>query len=441
LLGAAAWAFAFALVLASSHSLVAAFGALFVVLFGAALATPLALRALAAVFQPILGALLGLTGRMAARAMVTSLGRSSVAVSALMIAVATTVGLGIMVESFRAAVALWLDQTLQSDLFVQVPSAVSRKREGTIAPDVVRRVGACDGVAAVNTIRNRRVRTDRGQVDLHAPSYADVRARRYHLRAGNAADVYRALDGDAVAISEPYAFRQELGVGGALDILTDHGWRRFAIAGVYADYASDEGGLSMARATYDRHYDDRGVSALGLMARPGVDLAVLRERVRACAGQEQAVVVSVEPEIKAASLAIFDRTFAITGVLRLLAVLVAFFGILSAVSALALERSRELAVLRAIGMTPRQVRRLLSAHTAVLGFSAGILSIPLGFALAFFLVHVINRRSFGWSIELSVSPDVVLQALALSIFAALLAGLYPAWKVSRAIPAAALRDE
>lgn len=441
LFGAAACVVAAFLVLASRHSLVAAFAALFAVLSGAALAAPLAIRALAAVFRPLFGALLGMAGRMAARGMVASLGQSSVAVSALMIAVATTVGLGIMVDSFRAAVSLWLDQTLRSDLFVQVPSPVSRKSEGTLAPEVVRRVAACDGVAAVNTIRNRRVRTDRGEVDLHAPSYGDLRARGHHFRAGAAADVYRALEGDAVAISEPYAFRHDLGMGGAVNILTDGGWRRFTVAGVYADYASDEGGLSMARATYDRYYDDRGVSALGLMARPGVDLSVLRDRVRACAGPEQAVVVSIEPEIKEASLAIFDRTFAVTRALRLLAVLVAFFGILSAVSALALERSRELAVLRAIGMTPRNVRRLLSAHTLLLGLSAGLLSIPLGVVLAFFLVHVINRRSFGWSLELSPSPGVLVQALALSILAALLAGVYPAWKVSRAIPAAALREE
>jgi putative ABC transport system permease protein len=120
---------------------------------------------------------------------------------------------------------------------------------------------------------------------------------------------------------------------------------------------------------------------------------------------------------------------------------VAIVGILSALSALALERARELAVLRAIGMTPRQVRRFVTAHTTLLGLSAGILSVPLGFALASFLVHVINRRSFGWSLDLRASPWVIVEALAVAIGSAMLSGLYPAWTMSRAPAAAALRDE
>jgi putative ABC transport system permease protein len=122
-------------------------------------------------------------------------------------------------------------------------------------------------------------------------------------------------------------------------------------------------------------------------------------------------------------------------------VVVAFVGILSALSALALERARELAVLRAIGMTSRHVRIFVTLQTALLGLSAGLLSLPLGFALAYLLVHVINRRSFGWSLELAWSPGIALQALGLSLVAALLAGLYPGWKMSRSNPAAALRDE
>jgi putative ABC transport system permease protein len=307
---------------------------------------------------------------------------------------------------------------------------------------VARRIAACDGVAAVNTIRNRRVRTSEGEVDLHAVSYGDPERQSYRFRRGLSADVYRALaTKDAIAVSEPYAFRRGLSPGSALDIFTDRGLARFEVAGVYADYASDEGGILMGRSLYDRHFDDRGISAMGLVALRGADLDALRERVRTCAGGEQALMVRKQGEILDASLAIFDRTFAITTVLRLLSVLVAFFGILSALSALALERSRELAVLRAVGMTPKEIRRMVTVQTALLGISAGVLSIPLGFLLAFLLVHVINRRSFGWSLELVGSPNVTLEALALSLFAALLAGVYPAWKMSRASPAAALRDE
>jgi putative ABC transport system permease protein len=145
--------------------------------------------------------------------------------------------------------------------------------------------------------------------------------------------------------------------------------------------------------------------------------------------------------LKRASLAVFDRTFRITGVLRLLAGLVAFVGVLAALMALALERSRELAVLRANGMTPGQVGQLVTAQTGLMGLAAGLLSLPVGLALAAIMIFIVNRRSFGWSMGMQVPPETLLQALALALAAALLAGVYPAWRMARTSPAAALREE
>jgi putative ABC transport system permease protein len=120
---------------------------------------------------------------------------------------------------------------------------------------------------------------------------------------------------------------------------------------------------------------------------------------------------------------------------------VAFIGILSALSALALERSRELAVLRAIGLTPRKLIGLVTLQTSLMGLFAGIFSLPLGVALAYVLVFVINRRSFGWTLELALAPDVAVKAVVLSLLAAVLAGIYPALKMSRARPAILLRED
>src|SRR5205814_196580 len=99
-------------------------------------------------------------------------------------------------------------------------------------------------------------------------------------------------------ITEPYAYRHGLAVGSEIDVLADRGWRTFHVAGIYVDYASDEGGIMMSRATYDRHFDDRSISAMGLMAAPGVDLALLRAEVRACAGSDQALVVRPARELR-----------------------------------------------------------------------------------------------------------------------------------------------
>jgi putative ABC transport system permease protein len=137
---------------------------------------------------------------------------------------------------------------------------------------------------------------------------------------------------------------------------------------------------------------------------------------------------------------IFDRTFTITTVLRLLAIVVAFIGVLSALMALQLEREREFGVLRATGMTPGQVGRYVTMQTGVMGFVAGLLSIPLGLALAYVLIFVINKRSFGWTLQLEVAPAILGQALLLGLAAALLAGAYPAWKMAQSNPSNALRE-
>ena len=197
----------------------------------------------------------------------------------------------------------------------------------------------------------------------------------------------------------------------------------------------------MARALYERHFDDRGVSGVALYGAPGASAATLVERVQTRVGGAQVLDVRANRTLRETSLAIFDRTFTITQVLRLLTVGIAFVGVLSALMALQLERAREFAVMRATGLTPRQVWGLVSLQTGLLGLLAGLYAVPLGVALAVILVRVINQRSFGWTLELALSPSLLLQAVALAFTAALLAGLYPAWRMARTSPALALREE
>src|SRR5690606_9896183 len=113
----------------------------------------------------------------------------------------------------------------------------------------------------------------------------------------------------------------------------------------------------------------------------------------------------------------------------------------NALMALQLERAREFAVLRAEGLTPGQVWQYVTLQTGVMGLAAGFLSVPLGIVLALVLIYVINRRSFGWTLQFEVGPEVLLQALVLALLAAVLAGIYPSWRMARANPAHALREE
>jgi putative ABC transport system permease protein len=145
--------------------------------------------------------------------------------------------------------------------------------------------------------------------------------------------------------------------------------------------------------------------------------------------------------LRAEALNVFDRAFAITGALQLLAAVVAFIGVLSALLSLQLERGRELGLLRAVGLTARQLRGVVLLETGLMGAAAGVLALPTGLALALILIYVINRRAFGWTLQFQAKPEVFLQALVLAVGAALLAGIYPALRMSRMQAAEALRGE
>jgi putative ABC transport system permease protein len=424
---------------AAGRGLAQSYAGLFAIFLGAALASPVATVALMRVAERPLGALLGPVGRLAARGVTAGLSRTGVAVAALMVAIATTVGVALMIVSFRQTVERWLATSLQADVYVSAPSLVGNRPDATLPPDVVARVRDLPGVAAVGSSRFVRVEAPGAPVNLVALDFPPA-GRRAFTFVGRPADPWRAFDAGGVFVSEPFAWRRSVGPGDRLRLTTDRGARDVPIAAVIRDYGTSEGVVLMSRATYDRFWDDREVSSLGLHAAPGVDEAALVGAVRGAAGTAD-LVVRGNRRLRDESLAIFDRTFAVTAVLRVLVTVVAFIGVLAALMAQALERTRELAVLRATGLTPREVWSLTLTQSGLVGLAAGLLALPVGVALAALLVFVINRRSFGWTMDLAVAPEPLAQALGLAVAAALVAALYPAVRASRSWLPAALREE
>jgi putative ABC transport system permease protein len=425
-----------------TRALLPAYGGLFAVLLGTALLVPWTTERLALGAARPLGAAFGLLGRMAARGVRASLSRTAVALAALMVAVATTVGVGLMVASFRGTVVTWLEGALQADVYVSPPSLIARRGDSTFVPGLTEHLRATPGVAASSTVHVVKVSVDGVPTDLIAVEFAQGPERPYRFKEGDPGSVWRELEApDTLLVSEPFGFHRGIGRGDTVRLATSHGPRDFRVVGVYFDYGSDVGTILMPRATYEEHFDDRRVSGLALYAAPGQDVDALVARVLERAGETQTLNVRANRVLREGSLEVFDRTFTITQVLRLLAIGVAFIGVLSALMALQLERAREFAVLRATGLTPGQLWGLVSLQTGFLGLLAGLFAVPLGVVLASILVYVINQRSFGWTLQLTVTADVLAQAVALAMVAAALAGLYPAWRMARANPAMALREE
>jgi putative ABC transport system permease protein len=416
------------------------FVGLFLVVVGYALVTPGAAVLLLRGLQPAAAAGFGALGRLATRGIVAALSRTSVAVAALTVAVAAAIGVGVMVASFREAVTQWLEGTLHADIYVSAPSLVGNRPDAALDPALAALLAATPGVGRVSTSRGVLVPGPNGPVQVVALDLDPARGPRWRLREGRADGVW-APEADAVLVSEPYANRHGTRAGDAVRLRTDRGERDFAVAAVFYDYGSSAGVVLMSRRTYERYWDDRKVSSLAIDVAPGASAEAVMQALRERAAGGPDVIVRSNRALREASLEIFDRTFAITGVVRTLTIAVAFIGMLAALMALQLERGREIGVLRALGLTPRQVWGLVTAQTGLMGALAGLLAVPCGLALAGVLIFVINRRSFGWTMPLDPSPVILFQAVALSIAAALLAGLYPAWRMATALPAEALRDE
>ncbi|NET74527.1 MAG: ABC transporter permease, partial [Sphaerospermopsis sp. SIO1G2] len=222
---------------------------------------------------------------------------------------------------------------------------------------------------------------------------------------------------------------------------TADGEKSYPVIAVYYDYASDQGTVWIDDDIYIADWGDEKISTVALFVEDTSQTeAIVRDMQQAFAGRQDLIIQSNQT-LRGNAIEVFDQTFAITNALRLLSIIVAFIGVLSALMSLQLERARELGVLRATGMTSRQLWQLTLVETGLMGLIAGIVAIPTGLALAWVLIYVINIRSFGWSLQMQLDPNYFLQAIAVALIAALLAGIYPSFRLGQMAIASALRQE
>ena len=226
--------------------------------------------------------------------------------------------------------------------------------------------------------------------------------------------------------------------------MTPSGEREFPIEGVFYDYATDGGKIVMDRGLYRQLWQDDTTTVLAVYVAKGVDREAVRRqikvRIREVAPDSQPGIIS-NGELKEEILAIFDRTFAVTYALEFIAVAIAALGIINALLTSVLERQRELATLRSIGASALQIQALMLWESVYLGLFGGILGVAAGVLLSVLLIEVINKQSFGWTIQFTLSVGILVKAVALASGAALLGGYLPARWASKQRVADGLRYE
>ncbi|MEH6824809.1 MAG: ABC transporter permease [Motiliproteus sp.] len=378
--------------------------------------------------------------RMALRDCGRSLSRTGVAVMALMIAVAATIGMTVMIDSFRASLEGWLQQRLSADIYIRRHQPLPGSARA-LPPELIAYARNHPAVETLATVKRSATTLNGRRVEIVSSNLPEAMQRGYRFTAERPAIIWKRLQGrDQILISEPLANHWRLQTGDSVELQTGSGLQPFKIAGIYQDYGSDNGRILIPEARFETYWGDSRATGMAVyLHRPAdVDrvIAEIQQHVGLAhpeqqSGQQQPLDVRPGARLLQRSLAVFERTFLITDVLRLLALGVAFIGILGALMALQLERQNELHILRSLGLTAFERAKLLLYQSALLGLLAGLIAIPTGHLLAWLLIEVIHLRAFGWSMSYQPSISAALSGLLLSVSAALLASLWPAWRFGR----------
>ncbi len=367
-----------------------------------------------------------------------SLHRNALTIAALAAAIALTISVTVMIDSFRGSVQRWIDNTLTADLYIAPAVNETAGLQALMPSDAEAWATGHADVLEVGTFRELPIRF---RDELTSLAVINGKARgKIEFLAGEAAEE-GFQSGEWVAVSESFSNRFAVKPKEKISLPTPAGVKEFAVCGIYRDFARDRGTILMPRALFDRYWQEKQAHSLALKLRdPHLSSAVV-EAFRQQFGRQGQFAVYDNAALRQRVFDIFDETFAVTSMLRAIAIIVAVAGVLFSLSALVIERERDIGVLRAMGASRAQVLGIFLTEAALIGFTSALSGLASGGALAMVLTWIVNKAFFGWTIELHY-PAVQLLTTPLWIVAvAFLAALFPAWRATRIAPAIAVRFE
>ena len=412
-------------------------------IIAAAYAIPALVSFLSFLTAQSLQRLLGVEGLLASRSLAASLNRTSVLVAALSTAIAMMVSVGIMVGSFRQTVVTWMNDQLPADLYIRPAGSPAADRHPTISPDLAERIAALPGVASIDRLRAYEITYDGMPVTLASMELTTSRSyRNSDFFSGRPAETVLAeLRGsNNIIVSEPFTNKHHAKLGDTITLSLGYSRANFRITDVYPDYSAERGYILMDRETALRYLPDPIPSNLAVFLNPSANADAVRKAIQQLAADRHILVFS-NRDLRAEAIRIFDRTFAITYALEAVAVFVAVMGIAGALLALVIDRRRELGLLRFLGASAQQIRKLILVEAGLLGLLANLVGFLLGYLLSLILVFVINKQSFGWTIRFHWPVAILFCALTLVFLATVLAGLYPARVAVRLNPLEVVHEE
>ena len=418
------------------------YGAALLAIGAGALAAPALVLGVVRLLRPLLRRAFGAEGLLAGRSLTASLGRTSVVVAALATAIAMMASVGIMVGSFRETVMVWLDTQLRADIYIRAAGPAGAGQYPPLPPQTSSLIAAVKGVAAVDTFHGFEFRYQ-GQRAILGAGNMEIVKQYGGLRflSGDSNTILSSLPNhDRAIVSEPFASKHDVRVGQQLALNLGERQIHVTVAGIYYEYSSERGYVVLDRSTLLKYLPGQPATNIAVYVEPSADSdAVQRLIQNATAGLP--ILVAPNQLLRREGVRIFDRTFAITYALEGVAIIVAMLGAANALLALVLDRRRELGLLRYLGAASLQIRRMILVEAGLLGILSNILGLVLGLALSFLLIFVINKQSFGWTIQFHPPYGLLAAALSLVWFVTVLAGIYPARVAARLNPIEVIHEE
>lgn len=379
--------------------------------------------------------------KMGLKSITESLSRTVTPITALALAVAATIGIGITVESFRNTVSDWLDQRLKADVFISAPGLISLKNDTPLEPYLLEKAKKIKGVRKISFYREKEIFLNNKKINVTGFGLDKEDLSRFKfIKKAKENIVDDFLEGKGIFITEPFALRHSLEVGDHINFPFKNKDKAYKILGIYTDYSSDQGRVSFVFDEFSKLLNINNFSGISLYLDKNYDFEKIKQKITDISRGEE-LIISSNSVLKKNSMDIFDKTFAIADILQVLSIIVAFTGIVSALMSIMLEKEKETGILRAIGFHTHEIRQKVYIQTFFMGILSAALALPLGHIFSWLLINVINKRAFGWSIDFSISPDTILISCLVSVAGAVAAGIYPGFKMSKTLPSAALREE
>jgi putative ABC transport system permease protein len=371
------------------------------------------------------------------------LSRMSVAMAALMIAIAMLISVSLMIRSFRQAVDTWISQSVSGDLFVGPLFPSNLAFSQFMDPLVIGEIEMIKELSDIYYYRGVITEVQGFPVRIWSGDLAVIqRHGGLAFTGGKGEDIFqKTLTREEILVSEVLANQLNLKPGAKLSLMTAQGAHDFLIAGVFYDYRTEGGAVWMDRPLFLKYWKDPRINGMRLYLKDPARSVQVREAIfKKFSGRVSLVIIS-NKELRDRILSIFDQTFQITYILEAIAILVAFLGIIHTSFISVLFREKELGILKALGALPGQIRRMILTELVLMGLFSFIWGGIAGTLLSLILIFVINKQSFGWTIPFYWSWIIYLQTLGIIVLGSVLSCWIPAAMAVRKSTQEMIREE